>query len=195
MLSVSDVFAGVALLVSGYNLWQTKLKGAHLKVFVPPVVQYSSPYQNSNFEVFAIPVTLVNEGAQTGTVLSIELEVTDPRSQAVKRFYGADFGRWTMEKTRSGAYQPFAPISLAGHGRQTETVLFYTRGDEEKPNQLVYDKGPYAFKLILDDGSLESGRRPPSVEFVRELRWYDARAFNEGTIPMYATNWRSAVNG
>ncbi len=194
MLGVSDIIASVALLVSGYNLWQNKLKRAKLKVFVPPVIQYSSPYQNSNFEVFAIPVTLVNEGAQTGTVLSIELDVTDPRTKAVKRFYAADFGRWTMEKTRNGAYQPFAPISLAGHARQTETVLFYTRGDEEKPPQMVYEKGPYAFKLILDDGSLESGRQPPSVEFVRELRWYDARAFNEGTIPMYAKNWRSSVN-
>jgi hypothetical protein len=194
MLGVSDIIAGVALLVSGYSLWQSKLKHADLKIFVPPVIQYSSPYQNSNFEVFAIPVTLVNEGAQTGTVLSIELEVTDPRTKAVKRFYAADFGRWTMEKTRSGAYQPFAPISLAGHARQTETVLFYTRGDEEKPAQMVYETGPYAFKLILDDGSLESGRQPPSVEFVRELRWYDARTFHEGTIPMYAKNWRSSVN-
>jgi hypothetical protein len=192
MLSVSDVFAGVALLVSGYNLWQNKLKRADLKIFVPPVIQYSSPYQNSNFEVFAIPVTLVNDGAQTGTVLSIELEVTDPRTKAVKRFYSADFGRWTMEKTRTGAYQPFAPVSLAGHARQTETVLFYTRGDEEKPPQLVHDTGPYAFKLTLDDGSRADRR--PSVAFVRELRWYDARAFNEGTIPMYAQDWRSAVN-
>jgi hypothetical protein len=192
MLSVSDVVAGVALLVSGYNLWQNKLKRADLKIFVPPVIQYSSPYQNSNFEVFAIPVTLVNDGAQTGTVLSIELEVTDPRTKSVKRFYSADFGRWTMEKTRTGAYQPFAPVSLAGHARQTETVLFYTRGDEEKPPQLVRDTGPYAFKLTLDDGS--KADRRPSVAFVRELRWYDARAFNEGTIPMYAQDWRTAVN-
>ncbi len=192
---LSDVIAGVALLVSGYNLWQTRLKRADLKVFVPPVIHYSCPYQNSNFEVFAIPVTLVNEGAQTGTVLSLELHVTDPRTGSVKRFYGADFGRWAMEKTRSGAYQPFAPISLAGHARQTETVLFYTRGEEEKPDQLVRATGPYGFRLTLEDGTPEkSGRRPPSVEFVRELRWYDARAFNEGTIPMYAQNWRSSVN-
>lgn len=193
MLSVSDVIAGVALLVSGYNLWQSKLKGADLKVFVPPVIQYSSPYQNSNFEVFAVPVTLVNDGAQTGTVLSIELEVTDPRTKSVKRFYSADFGRWTMEKTRTGAYLPFAPISLAGHARQTETVLFYTRGEEEKPAQMVHATGPYSFKLTLDDGS--AADRRPSVEFVRELRWYDARAFNEGTIPMYAQDWRTSVNG
>jgi hypothetical protein len=192
MLGVSEIIAGAALLVSGYTLWQNKLKRAELKIFVPPVIQYSSPYQNSNFEVFAIPVTIVNEGAQTGTVLSIELEVTDPRTGAVKRFYSADFGRWTMEKTRSGAYQPFAPMSLPGHGRQTETVLFYTRGEEEKPAELVRATGPYSFKLTLDDGSAPARR--PSVTFVRELRWYDARAFNEGTIPMYATDWRSAAN-
>jgi hypothetical protein len=191
-IPVSEIIAGVALLVSGYNLWQTKLKRANLKIFVPPVIQYSSPYQNSNFEVFAIPVTLVNDGAQTGTVLSIELTVTDPRTGSVKRFYSADFGRWTMEKTRTGAYQPFAPVSLAGHARQTETVLFYTRGEEEKPQQMVYEKGPYSFRLTLDDGSKEDQR--PSVEFVRELRWYDARAFHEGTIPMYAKDWRTAVN-
>jgi len=29
-----------------------------------------------------------------------------------------------MDKTRTGAYQAFAPISLEGHGRRTETVLF-----------------------------------------------------------------------
>jgi hypothetical protein len=194
MLGVSEVVAGVALIVSAYNLWQNKLKRAELKIFVPPVIQYSSPYQNCNFEVFAIPMTLVNEGAQTGTVLSIELEVTDPRTNAVKRFYAADFGRWTMEKTRSSAYEPFAPMSLAGHARQTETVLFYTRGEEEKPDRLVRETGPYGFKLVLDDGSLEAGRRSPSVEFVRELRWYNAEVFNKGTIPMYAQNWRSAVN-
>jgi hypothetical protein len=191
MLGVSDIIAGVALVVSGYNLWQSKLKRADLRIFVPPVIQYAAPYQNSNFEVFAIPVTLANEGAQTGTVLSIELAVTDPRTKSAKRFYSADFGTWTMEKARTHANRPFAPISLAGHARQTETVLFYTRGDEEKPAQLVYETGPYEFKLTLDDGSVPSAR--PSVAFARELRWYDARAFNEGTLPMYAQDWRSAV--
>jgi hypothetical protein len=186
MLGVSEIIAGVALLVSGYNLWQGKLRRADLKVFVPPVIQYKCTYKG-NFEAFEIPVTLANEGAQTGTVLSIELEVTDPKTKAVKRFYSANFGQWVMETVK-----PFAPISLAGHARQTETVLFYTRGEEEKPDQIVSrEPGAYAFRLILDDGSLESGRRPPSVEFARELREYDARW---DTMPMYAQNWRSAVN-
>lgn len=198
---LSDFIAGVALFVSAYSLWQTRLKRSDLRVFVPPVIQYAAPYQNSNFEVFAIPVTLANEGARTGTVLSIELEVADPRTQAIKRFYSADFGSWNMEKTRSGAYQPFAPISLEGLGRRAETVLFYTRGAEEKPDQLVREPGPYGFRLTLDEGVSEAGwlagwgrRRPTSVVFERELKWYDARAFTNGTLPMYARNWRSATN-
>jgi hypothetical protein len=97
-----------ALVMSGYSLWETSLKQAEVQVFVPPVIQYAAPYQNSNFEVIAVPVTLTNEGARTATMLSMELAVTDPRTKQTKRFYAADFGRWTMERTRTGAYEPFA---------------------------------------------------------------------------------------
>jgi hypothetical protein len=207
---IPTLISGLALLFSGYTLWDNSLKQAQLLVFVPPVIQYAAPYQNSNFEVLAIPVTIANEGAQTGTILSMELEVTDPNTQATKHFYSADFGRWSMEKTRSNAYQPFAPIALEGRGRRTETVLFYPRGEQEKPDQLVHEPGSYRFKLMLDDGNGDNPgwfdrivgslgwtpwrRHPPSVSFERELRWYDARAFNNGTLPMYATSWRSATN-
>lgn len=190
-MGLTEIGAAAALLISLYNLWQTSLKSARLKVFVPAVIQYSSPYTNSNFEVFAIPVTLVNEGAKSGTVLAIELEVTDPRTQAVKRFYAADFGNWTMTRTRNSAYEPFAPISLPGHGRHTQTVLFYTRGNEEKPNEIVREVGPYGFRLTLDDGS--RGRWRPQVAFTRELRFYNGAALTEGTLPMFAPDWRSAV--
>jgi hypothetical protein len=197
----------LALSISAYTLWENSLRQANLQVFVPPVVQYASPYQNSNFEVLAIPLTIANEGAQTGTVVSMDLAVTDPKTQATKHFYSADFGRWTMEKTRSGAYQPFAPISLDGRGRRTETVLFYPRSDQEKPDQLVREIGIYRFTLTLDeDRTHDSGwldrlverigwldrwwhSSAPSVSFERELRWYDARAFTNGTLPMYAVDW------
>jgi hypothetical protein len=193
------LLSAAALAFSGYSLWDTSLKSAEVQVFVPPVVQYASPYQNSNFEVFAIPVTLTNEGARTGTVLAMELAVTDPRTNQTKRFYAADFGRWTMEKTRSGAYEPFAPLSLAGRTSRTEQVLFYPRGEEEKPNELVRQLGPYSFKLTLDiaeEGgeANKSGSADVSVSFDRELKFYDARSFENGTIPMYAADWRSTTN-
>ena len=180
-----------ALALSGYSLWDTSLKQAEVQVFVPPVVQYAAPYQNSNFEVIAVPVTLTNEGARTATVLSMELAVTDPRTKQTKRFYAADFGRWTMERTRTGSYEPFAPLSLAGRSSLTRPVLFYTRGTDQKPDQLIRDPGNYAFSLILE---LAEGSDKPAVSFDRALLQYDARAFNEGTLPLYSADWRSASN-
>lgn len=180
-----------ALALSGYSLWDTSLKQAEVQVFVPPVIQYAAPYQNSNFEVIAVPVTLTNEGARTATVLSMELAVTDARTKQTKRFYAADFGRWTMERTRSGAYEPFAPLSLAGRSSLTKSVLFYTRGTDQKPDQLIRDPGNYAFALTLE---LAEGSDKPAVSFDRSLLQYDARAFNEGTLPLYSADWRSASN-
>lgn len=193
---VAGILSGVALLFSGFSLWDTTLKSADLRLFVSPVIQYSAPYQNSNFEMFALPVTLTNEGARTGTILSMELAVTDPRSNQTKRFYAADFGRWTMEKTRAGAYEPFAPISLSGRTSRTQTVLFYPRGEDEKPAELVRKTGPYGFKLSLElaEEGGKTARSSPSVTFDRDLRFYDARSFENGTLPLYAKDWRSSSN-
>lgn len=199
---LAAVISAIALALSLYSLWETSLKKADLRVFVPPVIEYSAPYQNSNFEMIAIPVTLANEGAQTGTVLTMELAVTDPRTNQTKRFYSADFGRWTMERTRSGAYQLFAPISLAGRSSRTESVLFYTRGKQETPAQLIREPGSYRFTLRLEEavgdqpGILDwlRPRRANVLTFERELLTYDARAFNTGTLSMFAKDWRSATS-
>jgi len=117
--------------------------------------------------------------------------VTDPRTKQTKRFYAADFGRWTMERTRTGAYEPFAPLSLAGRSSRTESVLFYTRGDDQKPAQLIEAVGPYNFELIFDVAESTS---KPTVKFDRSLLYYDARAFNERTLPLYSADWQSSSN-
>jgi hypothetical protein len=185
------IVSAIALVFSGYSLWETSLKAADVRAFVPPVIHFSAPYQNSNFEVIAVPITLTNEGARSATVLSMELAVTDPRSGQTKRFYAADLGRWTMERTRAGTYEPFAPISLAGRSSRTESVLFYTRGEAEKPNELIREAGPYQFTLTLDVAESSSA---PTVSFERALLNYDARAFQEGTLPLYSADWRAASN-
>ena len=183
--------SAIALLFSGYSLWETSLKAADLHAFVPPVIQFAAPYQNSNFEVIGVPITLTNDGARTATVLSMTLAATDPRSGQTKRYYAADLGRWTMERTRTGAYEPFAPISLAGRESRTVQVLFYTRGENEKPNELIRQAGPYNFELSLE---IAESDKKPTVSFERNLLGYDARAFNEGTLPLYSSDWQAASN-
>jgi hypothetical protein len=108
-----------------------------------------------------------------------------------------------MERARSNSYQPFAPISIAGHSSRTETVLFYTRGEEEQPLQIIREPQAYQFNLRLDEAVMEVPapfaallkRAPAAVTFERKLRYYDARAFINGTLPLYAKDWRSTVSG
>src|SRR5215510_1605063 len=167
LLSASNFFSVVAMLFSAYSLWETSLKRSILKVFVAPVIRYASPYQNTNFEVFAIPVTITNAGARAGTVMSVALEVTDPDKKISKRFYSANLGQWGIEKARKDEFRPFAPIPLPGRTSHTETILFYARNDE-KVMQIVQAAGRFAFKLTLDAALSEDfgffdhwWRRPP----------------------------------
>ncbi len=203
--TVVAIISGIALLFSAYSLWETSLKSADLKMFVPSVIEYSAPYNNSNFEMISIPVTLINDGAQTGTVLHLNLDVTDPRTNKTKRFYSADFGVWSMERTRQRAYTSFSPLSLQGKATRSESILFYTRGPKEEPQQLIRATGPYEFKLTVVEARAEgplawlSGlfgpKEPVSVSFTRELPFYDARAFNDGTISMHSPDWAPSGSG
>lgn len=71
----------------------------------------------------------------------------------------------------------------------TESVLFYTRGEQARPEQLIRDLGSYRFALRVEEASSNDGlldrlwpRRPPTV-IERDLRGYDASAFNTATLP------------
>jgi hypothetical protein len=191
----ATVLSAIAVLFSGYSLWDTSLRSADLKVYVPRVIYYAAPYNNTNFEMISIPVTVANEGAQTGTVLHMDLAVTDPRTNQTKHFYAAELGVWSMERTKTRDYAGFAPLSLEGRTSRTDQVLFYTRGDEEKPDQLIREVGPYKFTLTLtpaDSGA--TAAKPITVSFERVLPFYDARAFENGTIFMPAPDWKSSSN-
>lgn len=196
----ATVLSAIAVLFSAYSLWDTSLKSADLKAYVPRVIYFASPYQNTNFEMISIPVTISNEGAQTGTILHMDLAVTDPRTKQTKNFYAAEFGVWSMERTRTKSYTGFAPIPLEGRSSRTESILFYTRGEEEKPEQIIREVGPYEFKLTLTpaDGAnglgMKQASKPISVSFTRELPFYDARAFEIGTIFMHAKDWQTSTN-
>lgn len=192
----------LAVIFSAFSMYSTSLKQPELRVFVPPVIQYSSPYQNTNFEVFAVPVTITNDGARTGTVLSMELIATDANGKQAKRFYSGHFGTWSMEKARSFQFKPFAPISMPGRSSQSDTVLFYPRHDE-KVMQLVSAAGTYKFTLkvnlaeVTDFGFLDHWwrRDPAPVEFEMTLPVLDHRAFQNGTLALHQKDWKTSVGG
>lgn len=167
-----------------------------------PVIRYASPYQRSNFEVFAIPLTIANEGARTGTIMSMDLEVRGPERTRSKRFYSADVGQWSLEKAKSGDFRPFAPIVLAGRSSHTDTILFHARRDETVM-QIVEQEGSYAFALTLqaaqseDFGLLDRIWRRSSkpLQFEMVLPVLDHRAFTSGsgTLALHQPDWQTTV--
>jgi hypothetical protein len=203
MSVLSDVGSAAAFVVSAYSLYQTTLKRAAIKVFVSPVIRYASPYQNSNFEAFAVPVTLTNEGARSGIIVSMDLQVRAPERDVIKRFYSADIGQWSVEKNRTGDFRPFAPIVLAGRTSHTETIIFHARRDEPVM-QIVDKEGPYQFMLTMQT-TLEEGvgflnrlrQKPPKpLLFDMVLPALDHRAFTSGsgTLPLHHKNFQTSVS-
>jgi hypothetical protein len=197
----SEIFSGVAVALSGYSLWQTTLKQSDLKVFVPPLIRYASPYQNSMFEVFEIPLTVINEGARAGTILSLDLEVRNVHMGASKSFYSAGLGPWSLAKVHGEGLQPFTPLALAGHTSHSATLLFYARNDS-RVRQVVEDQGHYEFSLSLataHQGGLPflRPREPEPMTFSMILPFMDHRAFTSGagTLPLHNPDWYSSSSG
>jgi hypothetical protein len=191
----AELFSGIAVAVSGYSLWQTALRRAELQVFVPPLIRYASPYQNSIFEVFEIPLTVLNEGARTGTVLSLDLEVSNPQTRASKQFYSAGLGPWSMAKVHGEGLIPFTPFSLAGRTSQSATILFYAREDS-RVRQIAEGPGHYQFALSLQTARRGKNKSKP-LEFEMNLPYMDHRAFTggAGTLPLYQPEWQTAASG
>ena len=193
---VTAVASALALVFSAYTLYDTNLRRPDLRAFVPPVIGYSQP-GNSSFEVFEVPVTVANLGGRAGTVLSMGLEVENPRNKAVRKFYSGELGRLSS----GPAIKRFAPISLPGKSSSSDTVLFYSRDDEKEDRIADQKKGNYLFRLSLnvampeDLGMLDRfwSVKPEPVAFTMEMPEVDHRAFdNGGTMELHALNWRGA---
>jgi len=134
--------------------------------------------------------------------MSMDLVVRSPERNRSKRFYSADLGVWSIEKSRSGDFRPFAPIVLAGRSSHTETILFHARRDEQVM-QIVEKEGTYQFTLMLiaalkeDFGLIDRLWRKPSkpTTFEMELPVLDHRAFTSGsgTLALHHKNWQTTI--
>jgi hypothetical protein len=132
--AAATVISAVALLFSGFSLWETSLKQADLNVYVTGVVAYErdltadeSILPAGGFEVFAVPITIANGGARDGAVLAMQLDVSNPRTGLTGRFeatYTAD-GAYFANTGTKRPKTPFSALVIAGRSAWTGTVLFY----------------------------------------------------------------------
>lgn len=135
---VAAAVSGVALIASGVSLWESTLKQPDIQVYVSENIHYTrDPY--GSYEVLAVPVTIANSGARDGAVIALRLEVknaTTGQSETFRSAFTADaqyFGSRDDYAARLKRPKlPFAPLSVAGRGAFTGTVLFYQAEYTEK---------------------------------------------------------------
>lgn len=154
----------VALAFSGYSFYETVLKQASLRFYPPPLV---TMYREGFRDVFAIPITISNDGAQRGTILSFDLEVTDKRTGNKMTFQNLFYGASPKDESK----KMFVPITVAGRSSFTGVVQFHAL----KTGSFVETTGgvelPLTFRLKLNaDKHSEWGpyfqmKPPPPVTF------------------------------
>ena len=128
---VTALASFIALIFSGISLYQTVLKRAEVRVFVPETVSYTRD-PNGSYEVLAVPVTVINSGARDGVVVAMQLKIKNQESgyeRILNASYVAEEGYFsTKEDYRAGISRPkrpFAPLTIPGRSGHSATVLFY----------------------------------------------------------------------
>jgi len=195
---LATLLSAFALAFSGYSLYETALKTPDLAVYVPPVIHYGRD-SGGDVELFILPLTISNDGARNGTVLSLELAVeslnagADPKS---KRYFSAFIGEHPADTKTVDKL--FAPLSIAGHSTFSDTIRFYPVGNPLP--KLVQDAGEYKFTLTLntvDDGFLlpSSGKPKPgavSLSFQMTMPWLSEQQLDiyRATNYLHAPDWK-----
>ncbi|HVY42259.1 MAG TPA: hypothetical protein VG966_04465 [Hyphomicrobiaceae bacterium] len=193
---LATIFSAMALGFSGFSFYMSALQGPELEVYVPPTIHYARD-GGGDVELFAIPVTIVNDGARTGTVLSIELEVESAKSKKSKRYYSAFLGE--HPRNSDALNRQFAPLSIPGRGVFTETVRFYPAGNPLP--KLIDEEGEFLFRLKLNTATpaepslldrLAGRTEPAPVSFQMTLPWISEQQLDmrRATIAMHAKDWK-----
>jgi hypothetical protein len=129
---VTTIVSVAALVFSAYSLWETSLKQADLSVYVTGIVSYGRDVSDNidvqpagGFEVLALPVTIANGGARDAAILSLQLDVKNPKTGLSARFEGAYTAEAAYFAAGPRPKTPFSALVIAGRTAWTGTVLFY----------------------------------------------------------------------
>lgn len=196
----ATLLSAVALVFSGFSYYDSNMRSADLTVYVPPMIHYG---RDGEADVFNIPITIANEGARSGTVLTMELDVENLNANAEKksaRFHSAFLGDFPRDDAALG--HSFAPLSIAGHGTFSDTVRFYPM-DIGLP-YVVNDKGDYRFTLKLVTAKARNPdyiekywlSEPKPLVFELNLPGLAEQYLSQqhGTQAMFNKTWQPAVS-
>jgi hypothetical protein len=192
----ATTLSAVAVGISFVSFYLSVLQAPALELYVPPAIHYGRD-AGGDTELFAIPITIANDGARSGTVISMELEVQNLKTNTSKRYYSAFLGEHPRDA--AALNRQFAPVSIAGRSVFSETVRFYPTGNALP--RLVNAEGDYAFRLQLNTATpaapsvfdwLRGRTHPSPATFQMTLPWISDQqlGFRRATITMHAKDWK-----
>lgn len=182
----------IALVVSGVSLWESVLKQPSLKVYVGESMFYTRDPWGS-YEVFVVPITIVNSGAQDGAVTALKLELANAESGVKDNFesaYTADAswfaGTDNVTNRTKRPKAPFSALAIAGRSAWSGTVLFYSAEFKSQrvaePHSQV--KGQLHVTAARTDGWLDRvmGSTPSPIEVAMSVPNYLPGALLTGDV-------------
>jgi len=191
------IISAIALLFSAYSLWETSLKQADLNVYATGVISYArdtsddaSIQPSGGFEVLAVPVTIANGGARDGAILSLQLDVKNPRTGLTARFDGtyiADAAYFSDTRGKRPK-TPFNALVIAGRSAWTGTIIFYpvsySNGKSLTPVSQVAAfndqlRKKYASEMAGASSISVLREKLPNLPEFAELDAYDAKVLNQ----------------
>lgn len=181
---ITTLVSAIALLFSGYSFYETVLKEPKLKIYAPALVHM---YRKNFRDILAIPLTISNDGAKRGTILSIDLSVTNPGTGESKKFENLYFGNDPKDTSRI-----FTPLTMAGRSSKSEVIMFYAdrAGAFFKTTGGV--KSHLKFDLIINTDTSENifkQKQKPSLSFDMTATFIQSfRAMESGKPTVYYKN-------
>jgi hypothetical protein len=196
---LSTAFSAVAVAASCVSVYVSTLQGAQLEVYLPPTFIYAMDGEGENF---TMPISLANGGARSGTVISMELEVHNEKTNATQRFYSAYLGEHPKMQTSANVRQ-FTPMTILGQSVRSETVRFYPVANVDTRDtkaRIVSGEGDYTFRLRIGTATppepslldrLQGRTQPAPISVQMSLPVLDYR----GLMQLRSKDWMAAAGG
>ncbi len=160
----------VAMIFSAFSFYETSLRKAKLQTYPPSLVHM---LRDDFRDMFVIPVTISNDGARRGTILSFRLTVTNPETKQTSEFQSIYAGK-VKDKSL------FSPVSIEGRSTYTNIIHFKSLEKGTLVQKAGGDTVPLHFSLSLDTDGKNKIWGPEKTEILKfQMTAPYALGFNE----------------
>ena len=170
------LIAVVALVVSGFTLYRSELRGPDTRLTFGPLVYFLGT------RIIGVNCSFTNDSPATDTLTYITAEIESPHEILKPLWLSVEGYRWTIEKglqehyTKQAEFSNFTPIVIQGKNRENHTLWFRSENRAFK-----FDSRDYRITLTAFGNGPEDRRTqatlvvPVSTDYLKLLQADDSQ--------------------